>query len=184
MTAETPIAWLVDDPLFDLHVLGGSAESYHPERPARLVAARAAVARAPVTWKPVPVREATPGELERVHDKVGSGSAGRLRGEEGLLDADTYYGPRSVEAAARAAGACLSVVDTGMIDTDIRRGVAWSGPASPRPHPAMDLASSTPVAVAAAHARARLSGCSLVKLDVHHGNGWRECGNDPTSSTC
>jgi acetoin utilization deacetylase AcuC-like enzyme len=178
MTAKTQgEAWLVDDPLFDLHALGGSREEgYHPERPERLAAARAAVSGAKVSWRPAKVREATPGELERVHDAQYLEELGELRGEQGHLDADTYYAPRSVEAATRAAGGVLAMVD-GMIDTDVRRGVAVVRPPGhhARPGSAMGFCLLNTVAIAAAHARARgLSRVLVVDWDVHHGNGTQE----------
>ncbi len=169
-----PEAWLVDDPLFDQHALARTG--YHPERPERLAAARAAVAKARVRWRPVGMREATQGELERVHHAGYLEALGRLRGEQGMLDADTYYAPRSVEAATRAAGGVVAMVD-GMIDTGIRRGVALVRPPGhhARPGKAMGFCLLNTVAVAAAHARARgLSRVLVVDWDVHHGNGTQE----------
>jgi acetoin utilization deacetylase AcuC-like enzyme len=181
MTAKThgegPPAWLVDDPAFDLHALGGRGEDgYHPERPERLTAARAAVSGTEVAWKPVKVREASYVELERVHEARYLDALGGLRGEAGLLDADTYYGPGSVEAAQRAAGGVISMVDA-MIDTDVRRGVALVRPPGhhARPAAAMGFCLLNTIAVAAAHARARgLSRVLVVDWDVHHGNGTQE----------
>ncbi|CAN5557504.1 hypothetical protein BH09MYX1_BH09MYX1_14170 [soil metagenome] len=54
---------LVDEPAFDRHV----ARAYHPERPERLRAVRAAIAGVQVPWQKVPAREATAEELVRVH---------------------------------------------------------------------------------------------------------------------
>jgi acetoin utilization deacetylase AcuC-like enzyme len=181
MTEKTPggadLAWLVDDPVFDLHALGGPGElGYHPERPERVTAARAAVSGRGVAWKPVSVREATFGELERVHEGRYLEALEELRGEEGLLDADTYYAPCSVEAARRAAGGVIAMID-GIVDTDVRQGVALVRPPGhhARPGAAMGFCLLNTVAVAAAHARARgLSRVLVVDWDVHHGNGTQE----------
>jgi acetoin utilization deacetylase AcuC-like enzyme len=172
-------AWLVDDAAFDAHALRPEAgEGYHPERPERLVAARAAVEgrSSAVAWRPVEAREATDEELSRVHDPLYLAALDPLRGKSGFLDADTYFGPRSVEAARKAAGAVVSMVDR-MIDTEIPKGVALVRPPGhhARPGRAMGFCLLNSVAVAAAHARARgLSRVLIVDWDVHHGNGTQE----------
>src|SRR5438105_3310280 len=86
---------VVDDPSFDLH----RSRGYHPERPERLVAARAAVKRAGIRVQPVTARRATREELERVHRPVYLDELSRLDGERIQLDADTYLAPDSVDAA-------------------------------------------------------------------------------------
>ncbi len=76
----------------------------------------------------------------------------------------------------RAAGGVISMVD-GMIDTDVRRGVALVRPPGhhARPGRAMGFCLLNTVAIAAAHARARgLSRVLVVDWDVHHGNGTQE----------
>jgi acetoin utilization deacetylase AcuC-like enzyme len=177
-------AWLLDDASFDAHSAssGRGSDAYHPERPERLVAARAAVQSrsAPpdgaVQWRRIEAREATLGELARVHDAGYLEALERLRGKRGFLDADTYYGPRSVEAARRAAGGVVEMVDA-MIDTEVRRGVALVRPPGhhARPDQAMGFCLLNSVAVAAAHARERgLSRVLVVDWDVHHGNGTQE----------
>jgi acetoin utilization deacetylase AcuC-like enzyme len=173
-------AWLVDDSVYDLHAAGASGsrgEGYHPERPERLMAARAAVAaQTDVAWEHVAVREASLEELARVHDPRYLEALARLRGKAGHLDADTYFAPRSVEAATRAAGGVVAMVD-GMLDSDVRRGVALVRPPGhhARPGGAMGFCLLNSVAVAAAHARARgLARVLVVDWDVHHGNGTEE----------
>jgi acetoin utilization deacetylase AcuC-like enzyme len=170
-------AWLVDDARFDAHVLRGSARTgYHPERPERLTAARAAVAQAAVDFRPVPAREATLDELGRVHDADYLEALERVRGKSGAFDPDTYFAPGSVAAARLAAGGVVSIVDA-LIDTDVRRGVALVRPPGhhARPGQAMGFCLLNTVAVAAAHARARgLSRILVVDWDVHHGNGTQE----------
>jgi acetoin utilization deacetylase AcuC-like enzyme len=170
----TAQALLVDDQRFFAHALppGG----YHPERPERLTAARAAVARAPVEWARVPAREATLDELARVHTPRFVEALEALRGQEGHVDPDTYVAPGSVEAARLAAGGVVDMVDR-IIEGPVPRGVALVRPPGhhARPSQAMGFCLVNTVAVAAAHAVARgLRRVLVVDWDVHHGNGTQE----------
>ncbi|HEX7602027.1 MAG TPA: histone deacetylase [Polyangiaceae bacterium] len=170
--SEGPRSLLVDDPAFDQH----RPRAYHPERPERLRAARSAIARTPATWVPVPVREARTEELLRVHDEAFVNHLESLRGTEGNLDPDTYYGVDSVRAARRAAGGVLAMVEA-MIDGPVRTGVALPRPPGhhARPDRAMGFCLLNNVAVAAAHARAMgVERVAIVDFDVHHGNGTQE----------
>jgi acetoin utilization deacetylase AcuC-like enzyme len=172
MTA--PEALLVDDPRFDAHALppGG----YHPERPERLTAARASIAKADVSWQRVPAREATDEELGRVHAKGCLEALERMRGEEGYLDPDTYVAPGSVAAARLAAGAVVDMVDR-MVSGSVAQGVALVRPPGhhARPGQAMGFCLLNTVAVAAAHAVALgLERVLVIDWDVHHGNGTQE----------
>ncbi len=174
--ASPPRAFLVDDPRFDLHSLGGPAGGYHPERPQRLLAARAATGTSGVQWTSVPAREATLEELSLVHSARFVDSLEELRGRRTYLDADTYVSPDSVAAARLAAGAVVDMVDR-MIDGPEGRAVALLRPPGhhARPDQAMGFCLLNSVAVAAAHARARgLSRVLVVDWDVHHGNGTQE----------
>jgi acetoin utilization deacetylase AcuC-like enzyme len=172
-----PSAWLVDDALFDEHALGGPLEpAYHPERPERLVAARAAASAASVEWRPSPRRVATVEELARVHEPSYLEELDRLRGRSGYLDPDTYIAPRSVDAAFAATGGAIGLVDH-LVDSDVKQGVALLRPPGhhARPGEAMGFCLLNNVAVAAAHALARgLRRVLIVDWDVHHGNGTQE----------
>jgi acetoin utilization deacetylase AcuC-like enzyme len=172
-----PSAWLVDDALFDAHVLGGPEHpAYHPERPERLVAARAATNGSEVTWQAVARREAKPEELARVHDAAYLESLDKLRGRSGYVDPDTYLAPRSVEVAHVAAGGALALVDK-LLDSDVHQGLALLRPPGhhARAGQAMGFCLLNNVAVAAAHAIARgLHRVLVVDWDVHHGNGTQE----------
>jgi acetoin utilization deacetylase AcuC-like enzyme len=169
-------ALLVDDPRFDLHAAG----AYHPERPERLVAARAAVEKAKHTWERVAAREATAEELARVHDAHFIERLDTLRGGRGHLDADTYVAPGSVAAARLAAGGLVDMVDRMLAAEaggDGSRGVALLRPPGhhARPSRAMGFCLLNNVAVAAAHAVARgVKRVLVVDWDVHHGNGTQE----------
>jgi acetoin utilization deacetylase AcuC-like enzyme len=168
-------ALLVDDLRFDRHAPLG----HHPERPERLIAARAGVQKAAAAgalFDRVEPRSATDDELARVHDPRFVEALGRLRGERGYLDADTYVSAESVEVARLAAGSLVAMVDA-MVDGPVAKGVALLRPPGhhARPAKAMGFCLLNNVAVAAAHARARgLERVAVVDWDVHHGNGTQE----------
>jgi acetoin utilization deacetylase AcuC-like enzyme len=165
-------ALLVDDPRFDRHAPLG----HHPERPARLSAARSAVAAAAARFQLVAPRAATDEELSRVHSARFVEALSKLRGEAGYLDPDTYVSADSVEVARLAAGSLVAMVDA-MLAGPVRRGVALLRPPGhhARPARAMGFCLLNNVAVAAAHARARgVQRVAIVDWDVHHGNGTQE----------
>ena len=165
---------LVDDPLFSEH----RAREPHPERPERLDAARAAVAQASLSSVRTELapRDATDDELARVHGGPYLEALGHASGRQGYFDGDTFYGPKSVAVARRAAGGALAVVDA-LIGGDARFGAALVRPPGhhARPATAMGFCILNNVAVAAAHARARGNQrVAIVDWDVHHGNGTQE----------
>jgi acetoin utilization deacetylase AcuC-like enzyme len=175
--ADAPRLLLVDDQRFDAHAAG----AYHPERPERLLAARAAVERAAVAWERVPARDATNEELERAHDPKFIASLEKLRGARGYIDPDTYVSPGSIDAARLAAGGLVAMVDrmiaAGRDSAGDPRGVALLRPPGhhARAAQAMGFCLVNNVAVAAAHAVARgLERVLIVDWDVHHGNGTQE----------
>jgi acetoin utilization deacetylase AcuC-like enzyme len=165
-------AVLLSDPRFFQH----RSKGYHPERPERLEAARAAVERAELSFAPVEPRPATDEELERVHRPAFLKWLRTLSGEQGYIDADTYVGPDSVAIAELAAGGTVAMVDA-LLDGPTRRGVALVRPPGhhARPNHAMGFCLLNNVAIAAAHARARgLDRVAIIDWDVHHGNGTQE----------
>jgi acetoin utilization deacetylase AcuC-like enzyme len=173
--APAPPVLLLDDPRFDAH----APLAYHPERPERLVAARAAAARAAeagVRWDTRQAREATNEEIGRVHTEEYAARLDRMRGVAGHVDPDTYLAPGSVSAARLAAGGVVGLVDA-ILDGQARQGVALVRPPGhhARPDQAMGFCLVNNVAVAAAHARARgVARVAVVDFDVHHGNGTQE----------
>jgi acetoin utilization deacetylase AcuC-like enzyme len=171
---EKRSALLLDDPRFDLH----APVSYHPERPERLLAARAAAQglTGRVTWDRVAAREATLEEIVRVHDAEYTERLEAMRGHEAHLDPDTYVVPRSVEAARLAAGGVVAMVDA-ILDGRAAKGAALVRPPGhhARPGQAMGFCLLNNAAIAAAHARSRgVSRVAIVDWDVHHGNGTQE----------
>jgi len=173
VTRATPQALLVDDQSFEQHRPTG----YHPERPERLTAARAAAEHANVSWQRVAVREATDDQLARVHSPAFVESLEKLRGHRGYLDPDTYYCEQTIVAARRAAGGVAAMVEDMLSKTDGSVGVAMPRPPGhhARPSQAMGFCLLNNIAVAAAHARALGVGrVAIVDFDVHHGNGTQE----------
>jgi acetoin utilization deacetylase AcuC-like enzyme len=165
-------ALVIDDPRFDGHAPLG----HHPERPERLIAARAAVAGAAARFEPTALRAATDAELARVHDPRFIERLSSLQGQKGYLDPDTYVSAHSVEVARLAAGSLVAMVDA-MIDGPIGKGVALLRPPGhhARPARAMGFCLLNNIAVAAAHARARgIDRIAVIDWDVHHGNGTQE----------
>jgi acetoin utilization deacetylase AcuC-like enzyme len=173
---EHPVL-LVDDARFDRHTPLG----HHPERPERLLAARAAVRAVEAsgaTFARVEPRRATDDELGRVHDPRFVEALSKLEGRKGHIDPDTYVSPESVAVARLAAGSLVAVVDA-LLDAPgrITKAVALLRPPGhhARPAQSMGFCLLNNVAVAAAHARARgLERVAVVDWDVHHGNGTQE----------
>jgi acetoin utilization deacetylase AcuC-like enzyme len=169
---------VVDDALFDEH----RSRGYHPERPERLEAARRAVSQLAAEGVPVrriDPRDATDDELARAHEPSYLSTLAATSGSYAALDADTYLAPRSVDAARRAAGGGLALVDA-LLGA---RGEPGLGVALLRPpgHHAtrargMGFCLFNNVAVAARHAIEQhgLSRVAIVDWDVHHGNGTQD----------
>ena len=150
----------------------------HPERPARLGAARDGVIAHGLgeVILPLAPREATDSELTAVHDDV------LLRRVErfcelggGHIDADTVVGYRSAELARLASGTALSAVEL------LRSGAATGAFVAARPpghHATADRAMGfclyNHVAVAAAAIAARGERVAVVDFDAHHGNGTQD----------
>ncbi|MDC3961638.1 histone deacetylase family protein [Polyangium jinanense] len=184
MIATNPASQIlvVGDALFDDH----RSRGYHPERPERLHAARAALdrcAREGLGITPVETRDATEEELARVHDEAYLASLAKLAGHHASLDPDTYLAPSSVAAARRAAGAGITLVDALLDPSSQKPGEARSpGLALLRPpgHHAtrsrgMGFCLLNNVAVAAASALAKgLERVAILDWDVHHGNGTQD----------
>lgn len=163
------------DPLYLEH-----AEAGHPERPERLRAVLRLLEEQGMLAHLRKV-DATPASLEqlaRVHTPTYVAQVARLaqRGG-GYLDADTYVGPRSYEAACLAAGGLLNVVAA------VLRGEAESGFALVRPpghHALADrgmgfcLFNNVAIAARAAQQEHGLRRILIVDWDVHHGNGTQD----------
>jgi acetoin utilization deacetylase AcuC-like enzyme len=151
----------------------------HPERPERLRAIEAALAeRDWLGWERREAPAASEEELtlvhpaehvERIRDLCRSGG--------GAIDADTFAGEASWEAALRSAGGACEVVRT-LLSGEAGVGFAAGRPPGHHAEPerAMGFCLFDNVAVAAALAIAELGveRVLIVDWDVHHGNGTAE----------
>ncbi len=110
-----------------------------------------------------------------MHDAAYLSLLASLHGEQGHLDADTYHGPRSVEAALRAAGGCVALARR-LHAGELERGLALVRP--PGHHAERDRAMGfclvNSIAVAAAALRDAGARVAIVDFDVHHGNGTQQ----------
>jgi acetoin utilization deacetylase AcuC-like enzyme len=162
----------------------------HPERPARIVALEAEMERNGwFGWRRVAAPRATRDELLRVHAvaHVETIAALSARGG-GAIDLDTAAVAGTYEAALRAAGGAVALVDALLRDGE-PCGVAALRP--PGHHAeaarAMGFCFFNNVAVAAAHARAAHAAERVLILDwdVHHGNGTNDIFHaDPSVLFC
>jgi len=159
-------------PAFTAHATGLS----HPERPARLTAARAGTADAPVDIVEFSPSEAELELLAGVHlvDYVQSIKRFCAAGG-GQLDPDTVVGVDSWEAALRAAAAGPDAANL------LQRGVADVAflPIRPPGHHALEdramgFCIFNNVAVTARFLAASGNRVAIVDWDVHHGNGTQE----------
>ena len=148
----------------------------HPERPARIVALEAEMERHGwFGWERAEAPRATREQLERVHpaahvDRIeGLSAAGG-----GAIDLDTEVVAGTFEAALRAAGGAVALVDALLGGGE---PCGFSAQRPPGHHAeaarAMGFCFFNNVAVAAAHARAAHGAERVLILDwdVHHGNG-------------
>jgi acetoin utilization deacetylase AcuC-like enzyme len=110
--------------------------------------------------------------LERVHPAryLDALEALGARGG-GAVDADTFLGPRTWEAALASAGAAIAAVERALAG-----GTAFAATRPPGHHAlaarAMGFCFLNNVVIAARHARARgAARVLIVDWDVHHGNG-------------
>ncbi|MBV8762293.1 MAG: histone deacetylase [Deltaproteobacteria bacterium] len=176
----TTLGYVLDE-IFEQH----RAPSGHPERPARAEAVRTALSAAGIRDRgtQIAIRPATDEELVRVHAAGYLGDLEKaLPGKSGWIDPDTYFSPRSWEAALAAAGS-TSELALRVLKGELAHGLAVVRP--PGHHAtiaqAMGFCLINNVAVAAAAARAAgAARVAILDWDVHHGNGTQDIfWNDP-----
>jgi acetoin utilization deacetylase AcuC-like enzyme len=148
----------------------------HPERPARLRALEAEMARH--DWFGCEVVEAPPAERD---DLLAVHPAAHLDGLEalcasggGFIDADTAAVPATWEAALRAAGGACALVDA-LLAGEAPTGVSAQRPPGHHAEPdrAMGFCFFSNAAIAARRATSAhgLRRVLVLDWDVHHGNG-------------
>jgi len=114
--------------------------------------------------------------VERVHSRAYRETVEAKSPEQGFaqLDADTFMGPSSLEAARRASGAAVAAVDT-IYQGDADNAFVAARPPGHHAEPerAMGFCFFNGAAIAAKHARAvhAAKRVAVVDFDVHHGNG-------------
>ena len=165
------LGYVLDD-LFALHQPPGP----HPERPARIVAVRDALREAGLERRGqrVATRPARDDELGLVHTGPYVDDLARaLPGQSGWLDPDTYFAPRTWDAALAAAGGAIDLARA-VLDGQVARGLALVRPPGHHAEPdrAMGFCLFNNAALAAAAARAAgAARVCVLDWDVHHGNG-------------
>lgn len=149
----------------------------HPERPERIAAIEEDLAAH--DWLGWDVREsprATDAQLELVHPAAHLARIGRLcAAGGGAIDADTVLSPGSDEAARRAAGGAVALVDALLSADGPRTGASVHRPPGHHAEPdrAMGFCLYNAMAVAARRATDHhgLQRVLVLDWDVHHGNG-------------
>lgn len=159
-------------PAFAEHTTG----AWHPERPDRLMAARAGIVDAPVDIVDFSPSRADLELLSGVHlpDYIRS-IEGFCAAGGGHLDPDTVVGVNSWDAALRAAGAGPGAADL------LQRGIADVAflPIRPPGHHALEdramgFCIFNNVAVTARFLAGMGKKVAIIDWDVHHGNGTQE----------
>ncbi len=162
----------VGHPSFMLH----EQRSWHPERPDRLIAARAGLELAPVDTIDEEAHPVDVDLLQRLHTaEYVSAIEGFCSSGGGDLDSDTYAVAASWEAALRAAGSGPLAVDR------LDEGVADLAFCLVRPpghhalaNRAMGFCIFNNIALAARYLTDRGQRVAIVDWDVHHGNGTQD----------
>ena len=148
----------------------------HPENPDRLRAIEAALAeRDWLGWERREAPRAGAEELLLVHPREHVEAIRELcRSGGGAIDADTYAGAASYEAALRAAGGACEMTRA-LLRGEARVGFSAGRPPGHHAEPARAMGfclfGNVAVAAALAIAELGLERVFVVDWDVHHGNG-------------
>ncbi|HEY6145195.1 MAG TPA: histone deacetylase [Solirubrobacterales bacterium] len=151
----------------------------HPESPERLRAIEAALdEREWLGWERREASAASSEQLQLVHPRAHVERIRELcRSGGGAIDADTFAGEASWEAALRSAGAACAMTRS-LVSGEAKVGFAAGRPPGHHAEPerAMGFCLFDNVAVAAALAIAELGieRVFILDWDVHHGNGTAE----------
>ena len=172
-----PTTALLLDRIYTQHNTGEG----HPERPERVEAIAAALTKAALKEKllPVEARPASDDELAAVHSREYLSNAKREieRGHRQLSTGDTDVSPRSWEVAIRAAGGVLNAVDR-VFNNHAKNAFCAVRPPGHHATPTrgMGFCIVNNVAVAARYAQRKYGAdrVLIVDWDVHHGNGTQD----------
>lgn len=164
---------IIKDSLYLEHI----ADDYHPESHHRLEAIYEMLEEKDMAGKFVDIkpRDATREELGYIHtpEYISRVASTKVRSRV-MLDPDTYTSPRSWEAASRAAGGFLELIDK-LMQNKIDNGFALVRP--PGHHAEADRAMGfclfNNVAIGAKYAinKYNLERILIIDWDIHHGNG-------------
>jgi acetoin utilization deacetylase AcuC-like enzyme len=151
----------------------------HPDTPERLLVLEAALAeRDWLGWERRLAPAASEAQLELVHDAAHVRAVRELcEAGGGAIDADTFVGPRSYEAALHAAGGAWEMTRA-LLAGEVTVGFCGLRPSGHHAERAraMGFCLFDSIAVAAAEAIASggLQRVFVLDWDVHHGNGTAE----------
>lgn len=167
---------VIADPVFLLH----APPQGHPERAERLQAIDEVLGEpAFAEVSHAKAKPATRAQIEAAHDQA---YVAQLYGwaeekKNAMIDADTWFGGRSLEAALHAAGAAVQAVDAVMSGASRNAFCAVRPPGHHVEHDrAMGFCLINNAAVAARHLQKAhgLKKIAIVDFDVHHGNGTQD----------
>lgn len=173
---------IVKDPIYLQHEMG----TYHPESPERLRIIYEMIDESPLKLNldEIPIRQATTDELSTNHDPRYVEQIAATEGRDStFLDPDTSACAHSWEAASKAVGGVLNLLD-GVIEGRIRNGFALVRPPGHHAehHRAMGFCLFNNVALAARYAinGHGMERVAIIDWDLHHGNGTQNAFyNDP-----
>lgn len=150
----------------------------HPENPARLSLLPAQFPE-PKEGRVVELPLATLQESDftKLHVPELWNQLKSLRGQQGWIDPDTYYGSKSWDTAVLAAGSTLELGKR-IWSGDLRRGFALVRPpghhATPRWSMGFCLMNNVAIAAAGILAEKPQARIAIVDFDLHHGNGTQD----------
>lgn len=164
--------------LFDPIYLKHDPGPLHPESPQRLLAVEEAIKGLDFPLAAIGARPATRDELALIHTRKYIDYILNMKVTEvTYLDPDTAVGPRSQEAALKAAGGVIEAVDRIMRD-ELKCAFCAVRPPGHHAEPdkAMGFCIFNNIAIGAAHAlsRWRLNRVAIIDWDLHHGNGTQD----------
>ncbi len=146
----------------------------HPERPDRMRVAIQALTDPDRSFVELQSWDANPDDLVLVHDPRYIDALAAFAGRSLRLDPDTRGGPRSWQAALRAAGNCIAATKT-VLDGAARNAFVAVRPpghhAEPQRGMGFCLLSNVAIAARWAQQHAGVDKIAIVDFDVHHGNG-------------